>query len=163
MKKGGKHTPEVIARMQVPMEKRLLSKIDKHGPLILETHCWTWTGSRKKDGHGQIWTGQTTVVATRALWTVLNGPIPDGLVIRHRCDNPPCMNPEHLSLGTPKQNSLDAVARGRVNKDGRKLSPEVRRGIAALRESGMTIQAVAEHFKISPKTVVAWQKRGATE
>ena len=64
----------------------------------------------------------------RAAWLVTYGSIPDGLVVRHKCDNPPCCNPEHLELGTHQQNVQDAVDRNRVARGRQlpqtKLSPE---------------------------------------
>jgi hypothetical protein len=52
-------------------------------------------------------------MAHRWSWTLANGPIPDGMVVMHRCDNPPCVNPGHLSLGTQLENIADRVSKGR--------------------------------------------------
>jgi hypothetical protein len=53
--------------------------------------------------------------AHRVAWEMFNGPIADGLIVRHKCDNPNCVNPKHLEVGTQKQNMMDASARGRLN------------------------------------------------
>jgi hypothetical protein len=67
-------------------------------------------------GYGQIGRGtreQGLVETHRAAWEVTHGPIPDGLFVLHRCDNPPCCDPEHLFLGTDADNTADKVAKGR--------------------------------------------------
>lgn len=74
--------------------------------------CWPWTGATVGFGHGSFSTpaGHT---AHRFAWALANGRLPqDGLVIRHKCDNPPCCNPAHLEEGTQRQNVLDMVERG---------------------------------------------------
>lgn len=78
--------------------------------------CWEWQGSRDACGYGCLWVlidGRRLQRAHRAAWALYRGPIPDGMLIRHRCDNPPCCNPDHLELGTYAQNSDDKVARRR--------------------------------------------------
>lgn len=82
--------------------------------------CWLWTGSRKGDasgaygllavgGHGH----QKRLRAHRVAWELHHGPIPAGLHVCHRCDNPPCVNPAHLFLGSRRENMQDMVRKGR--------------------------------------------------
>lgn len=78
--------------------------------------CWTWTGARNRVGYGLFWgrIEKRWLRAHRVSWEMANGPIPDGLFICHHCDNPPCVNPGHLFLGTQKDNMADCAAKGRV-------------------------------------------------
>lgn len=76
--------------------------------------CWEWTGPRNStSGYGQVNLFGKHQTAHRWSWELTNGDIPKGMWILHRCDNPPCFNPEHLFLGTPADNVLDAQIKGR--------------------------------------------------
>lgn len=79
------------------------------------TGCWEWVGARNPNGYGQVMHKGKRHGAHRAMWISLNGPIPDKLVIRHKCDNRCCINPHHLEIGTYQDNTNDAVERGRMN------------------------------------------------
>lgn len=89
-------------------EERLWSRVSK-----LPSGCWEWQGYRMPFGYGQMGIGKRLVLTHRLAWELTNGPIPDGLVLRHSCDNPPCVNPGHLSLGTQQDNVNDMVQRNR--------------------------------------------------
>ncbi len=77
-------------------------------------YCWLWTGVLK-EGYGVCGSKiENTNLAHRVSWILKNGSIPEGLFVCHRCDNPPCVNPDHLFLGTNRDNMRDAVSKGRI-------------------------------------------------
>lgn len=77
--------------------------------------CWTWSGAVKckERPYGQFSVGKRKVKAHRAAWMLANGPIPSALHVLHRCDNPRCVNPSHLFLGTHQDNMADMNEKGR--------------------------------------------------
>lgn len=77
-------------------------------------HCWLWTGCRNDDGYGVVRFNGGMCKAHVVAWFLTNGLIPDGLDVLHECDNPPCVNPDHLFLGTNADNCRDRQAKGRT-------------------------------------------------
>jgi hypothetical protein len=77
------------------------------------TGCWEWTKSRGEKGYGQIWVVDKFIRVSRAAYEEYVGPIPEGMLVCHHCDNPPCFNPDHLFVGTQSDNIKDCVAKGR--------------------------------------------------
>jgi hypothetical protein len=76
--------------------------------------CWVWTGSKKPKGYGQFGVNYKVVTAHRYAYENFIGSIPDGMVVMHTCDNPPCVNPDHLKLGTVADNNKDRDEKGRT-------------------------------------------------
>jgi hypothetical protein len=75
--------------------------------------CWEWPGTRNWYGYGQLQIDGRTLRAHRVSWERHVGPIPPGLFVLHRCDNPPCVRPDHLFLGTQADNMADKMRKGR--------------------------------------------------
>ena len=136
-------------RTRKPLAERLAKRLDKSVP----SGCWEWRGYAVR-GYGQINDGAGARVLThRVAWQLANGPIPDGLLVLHRCDNPPCCNPNHLFLGTDADNRADAVQKGRAS---RKLSGE---DVLAIRVMAGSNRQIAAVFGIS-HAMVGHIKRG---
>lgn len=95
--------------------KPMSEKLKKH-KIDTVTGCWLWTGSVDKDGYGRMRGSVNGVVwserAPRASYMEYKGPIEDGLMVLHKCNTPACINPEHLYLGTHKENGQDMVNAG---------------------------------------------------
>lgn len=102
------------------MEERFLKHINK------TDGCWEWTASINHSKYGLFWLDGKYHKAHRIAYELWNGVIPDGLLVRHKCDNRKCVNPQHLETGTHQDNSNDAVERNRQAK-GEQLS-SLRRG-----------------------------------
>lgn len=99
-------TIELRSKVQ-PIEPRFWTKVDQSGT------CWLWTGARLPKGYGIFKINRRNVYAHRYSYGLHNGPIPDGLMVMHSCDNPPCVNPAHLTIGTAQDNLSDMAAKGR--------------------------------------------------
>jgi HNH endonuclease len=106
-----------------PLVERFMEKVDKNGPvpaLCPELGpCWVWTASVNSNGYGKIGVGGKLLAAHRLAYTHFVGEIPEGMEIRHHCDNPPCVNPAHLVPGTHGDNMQDMLERGRGRHSGR--------------------------------------------
>ena len=133
---------------------RFWAKVDRRGP----DECWEWTAARNESGYGVMRpegkrTGPTVKAHRVAL--ALSGVDVDGYVVRHRCDNPPCVNPAHLELGSPLDNVADMVERGRVAKGSQlsRLSEADVGTIRSLAAGGMLHRVIAERFGVSRSAV----------
>ncbi len=115
---------------------RLLSKIEK------TSYCWLWTGHKDKDGYGK----DKGRFAHRSVYLEFIGPIPSGLLLCHHCDNPPCVNPSHLFLGSYQDNMNDMIKKNRQYKpltQNSRLPPNIyrigRKFVARSRKNGKRV------------------------
>ncbi len=103
--------------MNIVLQQRLL---DRSIP-VPEAGCWLWTAlTDTKDGYGRITFGYADLRAHRAAYEAFVAPIPKGLLVCHKCDTPSCINPDHLFLGTPRENTADMMAKGRFTPTPRR-------------------------------------------
>jgi hypothetical protein len=84
---------------------------------VTESGCHEWTGSRFLSGYGRVKINGVTHRAHRLVWACAHGPIPEGMFVLHRCDNPPCVRLDHLFLGTHADNMADMAAKGRASRN----------------------------------------------
>jgi len=131
--------------------------------------CLEWTKARSSAGYGQKWSGGKTKYLHRLTWEEYNGPIPAGMKVLHKCDNPPCYEITHLFLGTSKDNAIDMAKKGRQtfqknpekHPRGRKhhnakfTEDEIRK----IRASPDSMRALARKYNVSFATMQSIVKR----
>lgn len=121
--------------------------------------CIEWTGYRDRNGYGHMRVGDGKMRPHRLVWLLANGPIPDGLIVRHSCDNRACCNLDHLSLGTQLDNVNDMFERGRGRKakgydHPRAVGPEIEAAVVARwRSHEVTQKQLAAELGINRTTV----------
>ena len=99
----------VYIHQREPLAERFWSKVSK------SDGCWLWVAFRDRNGYGRFGTSalNRSTLAHRTSYSLTFGDIPEGMHVLHKCDNPPCVNPDHLFLGTDKDNAQDCKAKGR--------------------------------------------------
>lgn len=143
-----------------PIHDRFWSKVQKGDG------CWEWVGTIGANAYGVLAVGRKHVYAHRLSWELHYGPIPDGHWVCHRCDNPRCIRPDHLFLGTHDDNMADMRAKGRSGPKNRpeRMARGERNGYAKLtaervieirnrREGGETLASLATAFGLSTSHV----------
>lgn len=135
------------------VEERFWEKVDKCGP----DECWKWAGGRDKDGYGRFFWDYRMRVAHRFSYELHYGPIQHRKIICHHCDNPSCVNPKHLFVGSYQENSQDMVDKKRSAKgEYHGMSKLTRENVIKIRKqyiSGETQTAIAKELGISQTTV----------
>lgn len=156
-----------ITREGTPRERLFTKIVQSPNP----DACWAWTGRVLPGprGYGSLKVDGRETLAHRLMWELTNGPIPDGLCVCHRCDNPPCCNPAHLFIGTHTDNMRDSARKGRLGRGniGRprldmtgekhrdaKLTIE-RVQFARSHAQSRTVASMARDFKVSTNALKA--------
>ena len=141
-------------------ESRLYRATDKERLLyrraIRRSGCWEWTGSKTADGYGTIIVRGKVLRVHRLSYTVFVGEIPEGILVRHTCDNPSCFKPSHLCLGTDYDNVQDAISRGRKARGSRcNKSNLTEADVRNIRQDTRSLRAVAADYGVCHGTVGA--------
>lgn len=152
--------------------ERFWSKVDRRGP----DECWPWKASvNVRNRYGQFAVSRpkkTMLRAHRVAYELAKGPIPEGLLVRHTCDNRPCCNPAHLIVGTDLDNVRDMDSRGRrvvvlppphhgEDNPQSKLTNAQRAEIVELRMAGESAESLALRFGVNRRTVNRTIRRAA--
>ena len=142
-------TPFVVVTDSDLLKAKLLNKAR-----LTDAGCWEWVGTRRR-GYGMLSHGNKTVSAHRIAYAAYHGPIPSGMVVRHTCDNPSCINPDHLCHGTQQDNVMDRDARGRRDVKGEQVGTAklTEADVLDIRASVLPGTALAEKYSISPSTI----------
>lgn len=131
------------------MRGKLLNSIEK-----TSSGCWEWKKSRHRQGYGNFPYKRKVLLAHRVAWKLFKGDLDDKILVCHRCDNPPCCNPDHLFLGTDRDNTRDAFAKGRVpRRKGEdhycaKLTNEIILEIRRLADEGMKYADISKKLNV---------------
>lgn len=151
-------TEDILSLLNRPkVVARFWRKVDVQGP----DDCWLWTGATWDNGYGKMYLpGPVPFGAHRASWMIANqANQPEGLHVCHECDVKPCVNPSHLYLGTPFDNSQDAVERHLVAHGSRQGSAKLTEAdipvIRVLHAQGVSQVEIAGRFGVSQGTI--WQ------
>lgn len=126
--------------------------------------CWLWTGSLSNKGYGLFYLNGKSCRAHRVSWEIFKTPIPAGMLVCHTCDNPPCVNPDHLYVGTPRDNTQDMLRRGRMastsgEQHGNSKLTEL--DVMAIRADPRTQEEIAFDFGITDGHVSKIKLRAA--
>ena len=113
--------------------------------MTLSTTCKPYHGCKNQWGYGSTSKG----LAHRVAWEKAHGPIPKGMYVLHRCDNPPCINVEHLFLGTQAENMRDMAAKGRCRVVNKVLNPTLIKRAKAFREMALPIRTISKILGVS--------------
>jgi hypothetical protein len=122
--------------------------------------CWEWTGCKQRTGYGRFRLAGWTQMAHRVAWELVHGLIPKGMQVLHRCDNPGCVNPNHLFLGTQTDNIYDMTAKGRHYRGERHKSAKLTESdVISIRMFDIPTRALSNLYGVNRASIRAI-KRG---
>lgn len=145
----------------IDCRKKMVSEEDRFWwYAVKKDGCWEWTGETNPRGYGRLKVdGYRRVQAHRFSYEIHKGAIPEGMLVLHKCDNPPCTNPDHLFLGTTQDNTDDMIRKGRKivirgnNLPQAKINDESVRDIRSRCSKGESQKSVALHYGLSQSSV----------
>lgn len=123
--------------------------------------CWEWGLSRRKNGYGQVSYGSRNATTHRVAYELSIGEIPKGMVVMHSCDNRACCNPNHLSVGTQRDNIIDMISKGRgsgqayngCESRNKKIDKSEYPNIKYLLDAGVTGRDIARRYNVDESTI----------
>ena len=140
------------------MKKNTPRNFWKNVDIRLPLDCWPWQAGKVSGGYGMFWMNGLRYRAHRFAYESAHGPIPEGAVIRHSCDNPGCCNPQHLLSGTVADNNRDTVERGRhitPSGEANGRSKLTASQVVEIRQSNDTLRALGKRYGVHHITI--WQ------
>jgi hypothetical protein len=145
------------SRKPRPLAERFLEKVEVHGP----EECWPWLGAVGRHGYGNIGAGDgRTLRAHRVSYTLTYGAIAEGLVVCHRCDNPRCVNPNHLFIASQATNLKDMTEKDRSARGERSTVAKLNDiAVLAIRAANARQIDLAHSFGVSPMTISLAKRR----
>lgn len=140
---------------QIITDNDLLKATLMHRSRLAENGCWEWTWSKATGGYGGFFRDGKSQRAHRVSYEAFVGKIPKGLVIRHACDNPACINPDHLDVGTMKDNALDREARGRRDVKGEQIgtSKLTEKEVLEIKRSDLSLTFLSEIYGVGKSNI----------
>jgi DNA-binding CsgD family transcriptional regulator len=149
---------ENVKLMVATPRERITNKVQ----ICAETGCWNWKGAKQVRGYGELSIGGKKYAAHRLSYALFHGQWPGRLYVCHSCDNVSCVNPDHLFLGTQKDNLQDMAAKGRSMRGERNAQAKLRDDdVKAIRASGYTKQKLADQYGVSLSTIQSIIQRKA--
>lgn len=143
---------ELVAADPTLWEK-IFARLEKKDG-ALDTQCWEYRGARDKEGYGKVRVGKRISRANRVVYNLFFAEALPDQVVRHKCDNPPCCNPDHLEVGSHIDNMKDMVDRGR-HKNSALLTSEQVVEVRKLKLRGYTASFLALKYNVSESTIFA--------
>lgn len=145
-----------MARKRASLKPRIMGNVE-----IDSNGCWIWQGNFTRDGYPVFTIGRKQHRVHRVAYELFKKPIRGNNFVCHKCDTPSCVNPQHLFQGSPKDNTLDMIRKGRANLPRdlghwkTKISHAERVAVMEMRQSGLTLKEIANKYGVSFQCISA--------